>query len=42
MNCVACNSAEVTERPERTAQGYLSMLTKFPRKCWTKIPQLAV
>ena len=22
MNCVACNSAEVTERPERTAQGY--------------------
>jgi putative transposase len=22
MNCVACSSAEVTERPERTAQGY--------------------
>ena len=22
MDCVACNSAEVTERPERTAQGY--------------------
>ena len=22
MDCVACGSAEVTERPERTAQGY--------------------
>src|SRR5689334_9604293 len=22
MNCVACGSATVTERPERTAQGY--------------------
>ena len=29
MDCVACGSAVVTERPERTAQGY----RRF--RCWT-------